>query len=237
MSFLTAEWRKLILVNYVIDPGLLIPFIPIGTSLDFYDEKCFVSLVGFMFIDTRLRGRRIPYHINFEEVNLRFYVNPEYDQTRRGVVFIKEIVPRIALSLVANLLYKERYQALPMRHQWSNLEDSQIIEYAWAVKKKWQSVSVRAANTSLPIGVGSEAEFITEHYWGYTQVNDRRTFEYEVTHPTWQHYPVNDLEINVDFALTYGKYFAFLQTLEPHSVLLAEGSKITVERKRELIFD
>lgn len=236
MSFLTAEWRKLILVNYVVDPDVLTPFIPKGTAVDLFAEKCFVSLVGFMFLDTRVMGMKIPYHINFEEVNLRFYVRPDYDKNKRGVAFIKEIVPRVALSTVANLLYREHYQALPMRHNWSAGVDDQTIEYEWALNKNWQLIKVKASKQSSAIIAGSEAEFITEHYWGYTRVNDLRTYEYEVTHPTWVHYPVTDLKIDVDFALTYGKTFSFLQELNPDSVFLAEGSKITVEQKRDLVF-
>ena len=35
---------------------------------------CYVSLVGFMFKNTRLLNIPIPFHTDFEEVNLRFYV-------------------------------------------------------------------------------------------------------------------------------------------------------------------
>ena len=123
-----------------------------------------------------------------------------------------------------------------MEHKWLSSEEFQSVEYRWAVKKNWQSIKVKASNLSSPILTGSETEFITEHYWGYTRVNDQRTYEYEVTHPTWVHYPLQDVQIDVDFALTYGAYFSFLQELNPDSVFLAEGSKITVEQKKDLAF-
>jgi uncharacterized protein YqjF (DUF2071 family) len=31
-------------------------------------------MVGFVFKDTRVLGIKWPFHVNFEEVNLRFYV-------------------------------------------------------------------------------------------------------------------------------------------------------------------
>ena len=114
MSFLTAEWRKLALANYQVDPDILKPYVPKGTQLDFWNDRCYLSLVGFMFINTKLLGLKIPFHVNFEEVNFRFYVKIiENGQTKRGVVFIKEIVPRHILTFIANTFYKEHYQTLP----------------------------------------------------------------------------------------------------------------------------
>ncbi|MCB0688828.1 MAG: DUF2071 domain-containing protein [Saprospiraceae bacterium] len=234
MSFLTAEWRKLVLANYAIDPTYLQAYLPYGTEIDLWEDRCYLSLVGFMFVNTRLLGVKIPLHVNFEEVNLRFYVRPQSDPEKRGVVFIKEIVPKPALTLVANTFYREHYQTLPMRHRWSENQETWQIEYGWKVNQSWQSISVGADRQALPIDPQSETAFITEHYWGYTKIDAHKTFEYQVTHPVWEHYPVRDSVIDVDFGMTYGHIFAFLNELEPVSVMLAEGSGITVEKKRIL---
>ena len=87
MSFLKAEWRKLILANYKVEPELLKPYLPYGTELDLWQDSCYLSLVGFMFVNTKIKGVKIPFHVNFEEVNLRFYVK-RYDngEWKRGVV-------------------------------------------------------------------------------------------------------------------------------------------------------
>lgn len=236
MSFLNAEWRKLVLINYIIDPGLLKSYVPYGTEIDLWKDQCYVSLVGFMFLDTHLLGIKIPLHINFEEVNLRFYVRPIRDPSKRGVVFIKEIVPRHALTFVANTFYREHYQTLPMMHSWSLEPDKVEIEYAWKIGQLWQKIHVEAASNTQLIDKNSDIEFITEHYWGYTKINEKRTSEYEVTHPTWEHYPVTDWTTKVDFGLTYGEKFSFLNQLDPASVILAEGSRITVEQKKNLVF-
>jgi uncharacterized protein YqjF (DUF2071 family) len=133
-SFLQAEWRKLAIANYIIDPRLLLPFVPAGTELDLWEGKCYISLVGFMFLNTRLLGVRVPGHVNFEEVNLRFYVKRG---EKRGVVFIKEIVPKPALTFIANTIYKEHYQTLPMRHAWVETDDHQLINYEWKKSGRW----------------------------------------------------------------------------------------------------
>lgn len=235
MSFLKAEWRKIAIANYVVDPEFLSEYVPHGTELDLWGGKCFISLVGFMFKDTKLMGIRFPFHTNFEEVNLRFYVKRFEDGAwKRGVVFIKEIVPKPAISFVANLMYKESYATLPMRHNWEETQNERKVTYQWEKNKKWQTFTVTADLESSEIPVNSETEFITEHYWGYAKVNDTSTNEYEVTHPRWRHYNVNSFELTVDYEAVYGKDFAFLDKTEPHSVMLAEGSEITVEKKRTI---
>lgn len=235
MSFLKAEWRKLILANYKVDPEILKPFVPTGTELDLWNDTCYVSLVGFMFVNTKLLGIKIPFHVNFEEVNLRFYVKRfENGNWKRGVVFIKEIVPKPALTFVANTVYKENYETLPMSHCWETGDVQQTITYRWSKNDKWQQMSVVAGLNLDSIEPRSEAEFITEHYWGYAHIDNKYSNEYEVTHPKWEVYPVLSYAIQVDFNLIYGSTFAFLNHETPLSVFLAEGSRITVESKRKI---
>jgi uncharacterized protein YqjF (DUF2071 family) len=232
MSFLNAEWRKLAFANYVINPSILSKYVPPGTELDLWEKKCFVSLIGFMFVNTKLLGVKIPFHTNFEEVNLRFYVRRFENNTwRRGVVFIKEIVPKPALTFIANTIYKEHYETLPMRHKWEENITNRVVEYQWKKNKVWQSFKIVADLKASEIIENSETEFITEHYWGYAKVSNSVTNEYEVTHPKWKQYKVESSEIKVDFGIVYGKDFEFLNKMEPSSIMLAEGSEITVEGK------
>jgi len=228
--FLDAQWRKLVMVNYAVDPNILKDYLPFETELDIWNDTCYVSLVGFMFVDTKVLRMKIPFHINFEEINLRFYVKyKETEEYKRGVVFIKEIVPRPALTLVANLLYRENYETLKTRHSWVEQDDTLTVEYGWK-KGPWHTVKVVADNTAVDIKPDSEEEFITEHFWGYTKISDTMTSEYEVAHPRWQIYPIRDYEVNVDFKTVYGTDFAFLQDAKPVSVYLAEGSEILVKQ-------
>ncbi|RDC62405.1 YqjF family protein [Adhaeribacter pallidiroseus] len=232
MSFLTAEWRKLAIANYKVNPNILKPYLPFGTELDLWEDTCYVSLIGFMFQKVRLLGLKIPYHVNFAEVNLRFYVKRKANNSwRRGVVFIKEIVPLPALALVANLLYNEKYETKPMLHSWTDNNNTWEIDYRWKQKSNWQQIKVIADKEAIAIVAGSEAEFITEHYYGYAKVNNAKSNQYEVTHPKWEQYAVKDYAITVDFALNYGREFQFLNNIAPASVMLAEGSPITIESK------
>lgn len=235
MSFLKAEWRKLALANYEVEPDLLKEYLPYGTELDLWNGKSFISLVGFMFMNTKLLGVRIPYHINFEEVNLRFYVKRKVDDKwRRGVVFIKEIVSKPALTFVANTVYKENYETMLMSHNWQEYKDHISVQYSWKGNSNWHHIMVNANSKASEIVKGSEVEFITDHYWGYAKMSDTKTNEYEVTHPIWEKYNVIDYDISVDFGETYGENFKFLNNLKPTSVMLAEGSEITIENKKTI---
>ena len=235
LTFLTAEWRKLAMANYLIDPKFLKPYLPDQTELDDWQDQYYLSLVGFLFKDTRILGLKIPFHSTFEEVNLRFYVRyKDSGIWKRGVVFIKEFVPKLALSLVANRLYNEHYETLPMRHSWNTIGDELQVEYQWKKNKTWNRLSVTADNQEIPITADSEAEFITEHYWGYTRITDQKTSEYGVQHPRWKVYPTKSYSIDVDFLESYGPDFAFLNRQKPASVFLAEGSEIKVQSARRL---
>ena len=235
MSFINAEWRKLAIANYVIDPEILRKYVPAGTEIDLWKDKCYVSLIGFMFLNTKLLGIKIPFHTNFEEVNLRFYVKRWENNTwKRGVVFIKEIVPKPALTFIANTIYKEHYETLPMMHNWEENNLNRTVSYLWKKNKIWHSFMVQATLDSSEIKSYSETEFITEHYWGYAKVTDSKTNEYEVTHPKWKQYLVTHSEIDVDFGAVYGTDFEFMNSMKPISVMLIEGSEITVENKTKI---
>lgn len=234
-SFLTAQWNDLAIINYEIEPKILEKYVPIGTEIDLFHDKCYISLIGFMFEDVRVLGFKIPFHINFEEVNLRFYVKRrENGIQKRGVVFIKEIVPKHAITIVANTLYKEHYQTLPMKHLRTQTNLTKSFEYFWQKNNKWQSIAMTTGKIPTAIAIDSEAEFITEHYFGYTKYNKTKTIEYEVTHPRWQQLEVQEYNVDVDFQAVYGNDFAFLQNLKPSSAFLAIGSTITIEGKKTI---
>ena len=230
--FLQAEWRKLVMFNYSIEPSLLQPFVPPHTELDFFRDTCYVSLVGFMFQNTRVKGFKIPFHINFEEINLRFYVRYEDQEIgfKRGVVFIKEIVPKSIITWVANTLYREHYITLQMRHHWNVQNDQLKVEYGLKKNKDWFHFGVVANNSAHELVNKSETEFITEHFWGYVKWNEKSTNEYEVGHPRWLTYPIVSSEINFNFSKIYGTEFDFLNHKKPVSIYLAEGSEIFVNK-------
>jgi len=68
-TFLNAQWKNLIMANYEVNPAVLGKYLPYKTELDTWNGRHYVSLVGFMFLDTKVLGIKIPFHVNFEEVN------------------------------------------------------------------------------------------------------------------------------------------------------------------------
>jgi hypothetical protein len=232
-TFLSARWENLIMANYELNPEVLKPYLPNGVELDFYDNKTFVSLVGFMFKKTSLFNIPIPFLGTFEEINLRFYVKRvEGNTIKRGVVFINETVPYKMVAWLANKLYKEHYIAIPTKSLIENTESNKNIKYEWKINNEWNHITVNSSKENNAMMPGSVEEFIFEHYYGYTKINSEDSQEYKVNHPRWQVNKVIDYSIHCDFTSMYGNDFSFLNNQKPHSIILAEGSDVTVDWKR-----
>jgi uncharacterized protein YqjF (DUF2071 family) len=233
-TFLTANWRYLAMLNFRIHPAVLQPFVPAGTELDSWHGDALVSIVGFRFLDTRVFGVPIPFHRDFDEINLRFYVRRCVGgQARRGVTFVKEIVPRRAIATVARLAYNEPYLACPTRSVVPaalDVANAGTVGYAWHLEGRWNALQLRSIGPPTVLERGSEAEFITEHFWGYTRQRSGRTIEYEVRHPSWRVWQAADAELECDAARLYGSSFVEALSASPCSAFLAEGSEVVVSR-------
>jgi uncharacterized protein YqjF (DUF2071 family) len=233
--FLSAKWLNLIMVNYEVDPSLLKKYLPAYTELESYNGIHYASLVGFLFKDTKLKGIPVPFHRTFEEINLRFYVRQkEKGKWKRGVVFLKEIVALPAISLMANLLYKEHYETHRTNHTWNMNKNEWEIEYRWKLKEDWNWLKVSADASSYPIEEGTEENFIAIQNWGYTYISPDKSSVYEVDHPNWRIHPVRQYEIKYDIEKMYGKEFIEPLSVPPKSVFFAEGSDVAVMHKNIL---
>ena len=217
------------MLNFVADPQLLEPLVPPGTELDFHGGETFVSIVGFLFLDTRLVGLPIPFHRNFEELNLRFYVRRNApDGARRGVAFVRELVPRRAIALVARAFYDEPYSAMPMRHAITTEGETLAVQYQWKGRNAWETLAMSARGQPRDLAAGSHEEFIAEHYWGYT-ARRRGTAEYAVEHPRWRFWPAETWKFEADVAALYGDRFVATLAAKPASAFIAEGSRVLVK--------
>jgi uncharacterized protein len=255
---LTAEWRNLVILNFPVPTDIIKRLAPPGTEPDLHHGQSYISIVGFLFQNVRLFGLSIPGHTNFPEINLRYYVRRTIGaEIRRGVVFASEIVPRRAVSIVANHLYNENYITRPMRSEiqiaGSDLAVEDKVAYAWKnPSRKRMPLSFKerlgegspvvvrpqrdnrlAAQVAAPLALpspGSLEEFIVEHYWGYTHGRDGRTREYEVAHVPWRVAPAVNVIWNCNIPATYNSPLAEFLTSPPTSAIIAEGSAIQVFR-------
>jgi uncharacterized protein len=228
--FLTAEWRYLLLLNYEIDPSLLQKYVPKGTQLDSFQGKTYVSLVGFRFRRTKLFGLiLVPFHADFDEVNLRFYVRRnEGNESRRGVVFIAEIVPRRAVAQIARVAYGENYVRLPMQHFIATNGASNAIDYKFQVNGAWCKLQACSSIAPAPAEEGSLEQFITEHYWGYSAQRDGSALEYHVSHVPWKVAVSTAAGFEGDASGVYGIELAKVLQRRPDSAFIADGSPVTV---------
>lgn len=221
------------MLNYEVDRSALRALVPRGTELDEWRGRTYLSVVGFLFLGTRVVGLPIPFHRDFEEVNLRFYVRRKTDEGwRRAVVFVKEMVPRAAIAIVARALYNEKYVAVPMDHEVRCAPDEprriESVSYRWDFAGRRNRLFVAVDSDPRPLVAGSHEEFIAEHYWGYSVQRDGGTCEYHVAHPPWLLARASHAELDCDVGRVYGEEFIpFLQP-KPASAFLAEGSEVAV---------
>jgi uncharacterized protein YqjF (DUF2071 family) len=230
--FLTAKWRYLALLNYAVDPDVVAPLVPPGTELDTFEGVNYASLVGLVFFETRVLGISIPLHRDFEEVNLRFYVRRKTeDGWRRGVVFVKELVPRALVARIANTAYGENYRALPMSCNIDVLSDRAIwgASYSWTHAGRDTALHLFGNGLPVPPEPGSTSEFLAEHYWGYIRARNGTTTEYRVDHAPWTIRPASRAELNGDVSV-FGERFVEPLSAEPASAFLATGSEVSVFR-------
>lgn len=227
-KFLTAEWRNLLMVNWEVPPEVLQPYLPRGANLDTYGGKHYVSVVGFQFLKTRLWGIPVPFHRNFEEVNLRFYVTREVNgELRRGVVFVRELVPRFWIAATARVFYNEPYKAVAMRHSILDAGTSIQGKYEWHIRN-WHTLSFATTSPSEGLEPNSLEQFIAEHYWGYCMQRDGRVVEYRVEHPSWSVKKQVEVNLHWDPTLLYGEEFGAILSSPYQSAFLAEGSAVSV---------
>eukprot|EP01041_Mallomonas_annulata_P000229 gene229-414_t len=232
-TFLRAKWLNIIMANYAVDPAVLVPYLPNGVTLDTYEGKTYVSLVGFLFKDTSIFNIPITLLGTFEEINLRFYVTRKVgNESRKGVVFINETVPNEIVAKVANKLYKEHYTAVPTKHSWIKKEHELEITYQLKFNEIWNSIKVKALKENFSMQKGSIEEFIYDHYYGYTKVDATQSIEYKINHPSWKIHPIVGFDIDFNFSEFYGNNFKMLDDAKPQSVMLASGSEISVDWKR-----
>jgi len=221
------------MANYEMEPTALEPYLPKGVELDFYNNKTYVSLVGFMFKKTRLFGVPIPFFGSFEEINLRFYVKKIEDgKIKKGVVFINETVPFKIVALLANKLYKEHYISIPTKNS-IEITEHKHIKYEWNINDKWNSITVKSDTNKYKIEQSTIEEFIFERYFGFTKISASSTQEYKIRHPKWMTHKILDRHIDCDFKSMYGDAFSGLNNQTPDSIILAEGSQVSVDWKRE----
>lgn len=233
--FLTAEWRHLAMLNFEIAREVLEPFAPPGAIVDTYEDKAYASVVGFLFQNTRIKGVPIPFHRNFEEVNLRFYVRRFLGgEWRRGVVFIKEIVSSIAVATAARVAYNENYVVMEMGHRIEKVHASEklSVAYRWRLRDKWNHLQAIAEGDAPSPTPGSIEEFLTDHHWGYTRQRDGTCLQYQVEHPLWPLRRAAEYAFDCDVAAIYGEQFVTALSAPPVSAFVIEGSAVTVYQGR-----
>jgi hypothetical protein len=232
--FLTAEWKHLLMLNYSVSPSILQPFVPAGTEIDSFAGKTYLSLIGFEFNRTRLAGIPVPFHQRFEEVNVRFYVRRD---EKRGVVFIRELVPKRAVATIARWVFNENYLRVPMSHRIATRPSGEVAsaEFAWGSRSSLCAMNLDTEGPGYIPSEGSLSQFITEHYWGYAAQKDGGCIEYEVQHPRWAVWSAKRAGLSGNAAAHYPEFIAKTLADPPDSAFLARGSSVTIFKGKRIL--
>lgn len=218
--FLTARWLNLVNLTYRVPAAMVEPYVPRGVTLDVDKGDSFVSFVVFEFRDTRVKGLSVPFHRDFPEANLRFYVR---HGDRRGVVFIREYVPKAAIAWTARWIYNEPYRTTAM---------ACVHKPAPGEGIRYRVGPVELDVTTEPIeSVPSETtreHYFKEHHWGFGRRRNGETLVYRVDHPVWATRAITGLRRNGSFGSLYGEAWKGLDGLEPECKIFAVGSAIEV---------
>lgn len=236
MPFLSARWSNLCLFTYPVPPAVLEKRLPPGLELDTREGQAFVSLVAFDFLDTRVLGVGWPGYRNFAELNLRFYVRRRRSPAEsaaqtppeRGVVFVREFVPRRLVARMARSIYNEPYLAAPLVSSVRDEPDKITVEHRLTFAGRTHTMSMTGSKPAFRPGETGVEHFFKEHHWGYGTGRNGRLLRYRVEHPVWDVYPVQSWSVDLDWAAVYGPEWAFLAGAQPYSTVLAAGSAIQV---------
>lgn len=231
--FLTARMSRLLLLSYEIDPALLLPHLPAGTEVDFHARRAFVTLLGLHLGNPALYGLPLPFFRGYAQVNLRFYVRRRLapNHWRRGVAFIRQIVPHRPVAWTAQWLFHEPVVRLDTEEiSRSQGRDAVLSEYGW--RCAGQRHCLRALYPAQPVlpEPGSEEEFLLERYWGYSRRKNGGCLEYRFLHPPWRFAKAVEAEVSAGVGDFFGPPFAELFNGPPDSSFAADGSQVTLYR-------
>jgi uncharacterized protein YqjF (DUF2071 family) len=225
--FVTAVWSDLFIISFPVADYILLPFLPTGLTLDKFQGSAYVSVVAFHFGQVHVLGIPSPIRqlANFPQWNLRFYVRLGDE---RGIVFIKEYVPTTIVANCVRWLYNEPYVAAPLAFVPHETATSRRVCYILSVDNHVQTIWTNTTSPPKLPEPNTMGEFVTKQGWGCGQSRRGKSMRFKVTHAPWRNYSIANSSINVDFELLYGAKWAFLDTMKPDSIILCEGSPVSV---------
>lgn len=204
-----------------------------GTRLDSWNGKTFLSLESFQFRNTKFLGRSVPFHEHFEQVNLRFYVTDT--NSRAAVVYIKEISPKRLVCWMANSIFQENYEHLKMHsvHLAAIPGRSQTVEYYWKTKESWNSIHAECEGDQKLPSSGSLEEFLLNRNLTVTALPEGGSAFFQMEHSAWKFWKA-EAKILIDAEASFG--LQFRDTLEGpcHSAFISDGSFVRVMKSQKM---
>lgn len=190
---LTADWDRVLMIHYEVDPAALRAFVPF--PLDLRDGRAYVSLVAFTMRGMKpTRGGKLAEWL-FRPIathgflNVRTYVRVGSEP---GIYFLTEYLNNLASLRLGPPLFGLPYRGarLDYRHTWEDAEIAGNVHDATAdtTLAYTAPVTPEAAFSTSP--AGSLTEWLMERYTAFTAHGRHRRL-FRVWHAPWTHTPVS----------------------------------------------
>ena len=233
-GLITLDWQHLLTATWAVHPSLLAPMVPARAILDLWNGDALLSLVGMRAVNVRVSGLPVPLHQDFDQISMRFCVRREVaGETRRGLVFVKQIVPSASMTLVDRLLYHANYVNAPTRHDIEPGEQG-WTSYEWLVGERWNRFSAVRAGAAVAPAEQSIEEFISHRPWAYSRQADGSTLESCAEHPRWEVWPAQEMLLDCDVAPLFGVEYVPVFASQPIATFVAVGSTVALNTPRRV---
>jgi uncharacterized protein YqjF (DUF2071 family) len=222
------HWGNLTFLHWRVDPDLVAPLLPPGTTPDLEGGSTWVGLIPFEMSDVRLGPTpALPYVSRFAETNVRLYAVDAYG--RRGVVFCSLEAARLLPVVTAMASY-----CLP--YKWARMTvSSDGDQRTYTSSRRWPGP--RGASSRIRVRIGADvgrdplADFLTARWGLYSRWYGGRSVWAPVWHEPWPLHHAEVLELDDHLVQAAG-----LDVTGPPHAMWTPGVQVRIGRP-QLIHD
>lgn len=223
----TQQWRDLTMLHWPVDPALVAPLLPAGTSPDVFDGSTYVGLVPFVMAGVRILGTpALPHLSGFAETNVRLYAVDAAG--RRGVVFRSLEASRLLPVVAARISYHLPYlwAKMAVRH------GPDTVTYETA--RRWPGPrgtgGVIRVRKGAPVATDELSSFLTSRWGLFSTWYGGRTAYAPVDHEAWPLHRAELIDLSQDLVVAAG----LPAPVGPPHVLWSPGVSVRIGRPRAL---
>ncbi len=182
------EWNNALFLHWKIPFEIVRELVPKQFNIDTFDDNAYVSLVAFTM--EKIRPRNLPsisYISDFDEINLRTYVN---NDNKQGVYFLNIEAGKSLSTFIAKQLSGLPYEKADLSRTKTTYK-SKNTKKDFHLDTEFEIKELRTEKTKLD-------KWLTERYCLYIDINE--TFYcYDIHHKEWEIKNVELKKLNLKY--------------------------------------